>query len=174
MIAAVLTSTEPTPLLPAQVADKDSRAFTVRSLGPGDRAALDAFYLTFEPARAAQGLPPQGAQRIARWLDRILGSGLHLAVEEAGRLVGHAMLIPTDDERVREYAIFLHQHVRGHGLGTEINRLAIDLARAQGIIRLWLSVEPENRPAVRSYEKAGWKYIPASLYSPELEMELKL
>ena len=26
----------------------------------------------------------------------------------------------------------------------------------------------------RSYEKAGWRYLPATLYSPELEMELVL
>jgi RimJ/RimL family protein N-acetyltransferase len=173
MLAAVL-SPESASNLPARVADNEGRAFTVRALAPDDRARLDAFYESFEPARAAQGLPPQGEARIRRWLDRILGSGLHLMVERSEAVVGHAMLIATDDPRVSEYAIFLHQSVRGHGLGTEINRLAIALARMQGVGRLWLSVEPENRAAVRSYEKAGWRYAPASLYSPELEMELVL
>jgi RimJ/RimL family protein N-acetyltransferase len=173
MIAAVLAP-DPSQALPATVMDKEERAFTVRSVGPGDRAAMEAFYDTFEPSRAAQGLPPQGAVRVARWLDRILPAGLHLAVERDGVLVGHAMLIPTEDPRVREYAIFLHQEYRGQGLGTEINRLAVALGRTQGATRLWLSVEPDNRAAIRSYEKAGWRYVPATLYSPELEMELVL
>ena len=72
---------------------------------------------------------------------------------------------------MHEYAIFLHQDVRGLGLGTRLNRLAVDVARGLGARRLWLSAEPANRAAVRSYEKAGWRYIPASLYSTELEME---
>jgi RimJ/RimL family protein N-acetyltransferase len=173
MLAAVLTP-EPASVLRAQVADKEGRGFTVRLLLPDDRARLDAFYETFEPARAAQGLPPQGVPRIRRWLDRILGGGLHLLVERDGSLVGHAMLIPTENARVSEYAIFLHQDVRGQGLGTEINRLAVQLARHAGATRLWLSVEPDNRAAIRSYEKAGWRYVPATLYAPELEMELVL
>jgi RimJ/RimL family protein N-acetyltransferase len=173
MLAAVLPP-ESAPTLPALLADKEGRAFSVRALSAADRPLLDAFYESFEPARAAQGLPPQGEARIRRWLDRILANGLHLMVERQGSLVGHAMLIATEDPRVSEYAIFLHQSVRGNGLGTEINRLAITLGRVQGCTRLWLSVEPDNRAAVRSYEKAGWRYIPASLYSPELEMELVL
>jgi RimJ/RimL family protein N-acetyltransferase len=173
MLAPVL-SPESEPLLPAQVADNQGRAFSVHAMAPEDRPRLDGFYETFEPARAAQGLPPQGEPRIRRWLDRILPSGLHLLAERDGILVGHAMLIPTADVGVREYAIFLHQEVRGNGLGTAINRLAVSLARILGASRLWLSVEPDNRAAVRSYEKAGWRYVPASLYSPELEMEMVL
>lgn len=174
MISAVAAPLHPDPLLPAVLADQEGRAFTVRPLHAGDRGALAAFYATFEPTRAAQGLPPEGPVRVARWLDRILPTGLHLAVEQDGALVGHAMLIPTDGDHADEYAIFLHQEVRGRGLGTAINRLAVELARAAGIRRLWLSVEPDNRAAIRSYEKAGWRYIPASLYSSELEMELLL
>lgn len=174
MIVAVAPPTEPASLLPASLVDNQGRAFTARVVRPEDRPALEEFYATFEPVRAAQGLPPEGEARVARWLDRILPGGLHLAVEREGELVGHAMLISTDSERAVEYAIFLHQEVRGNGLGTEINRLAVDLARAQGTRRLWLSVEPDNRAAIRSYEKAGWRYIPATLYSSELEMELVL
>jgi RimJ/RimL family protein N-acetyltransferase len=173
MLAVVLPP-EAVPALPVQLTDKEGRAFTVRPLRPEDRAALEAFYAGFEPARAAQGLPPQGEARIRRWLDRILATGLHVGVEHGPLLLGHAMLIATDDPQVSEYAIFLHQSVRGHGLGTEINRLVVALARGLGVHRLWLSVEPENRAAVRSYEKAGWRYLPATLYSPELEMELVL
>jgi hypothetical protein len=35
-------------------------------------------------------------------------------------------------------------------------------------------VEPRNRPAVRSYEKAGFRFRPETVFTPELEMELVL
>ena len=40
--------------------------------------------------------------------------------------------------------------------------------------RLWLWVEPFIRAALRSYEKAGFRFVPATIYSPEVEMELVL
>jgi RimJ/RimL family protein N-acetyltransferase len=160
--------------LPVTLRDREGRVFTVRALRPEDRPLLDAFYEAFEPKRAAQGLPPEGAARIARWLDGVLAGGTHLIVEVEGALAGHAMLMPTGKEGVREYAIFLDQGVRGRGMGTQVNRVSAEVARTLDIDRLWLSVEPHNRPAVRSYQKAGYRFRPATLYSPELEMELDL
>jgi RimJ/RimL family protein N-acetyltransferase len=148
--------------------------FTVRSYRPEDRPRLERFYDAFEPKRAAQGLPPEGAHRVGRWLDAILDAGTHLIVEIGGELAGHAMLLPTGEEGVREYAIFLDREVRGRGVGTEVNRLTVQLARTLELRGLWLSVEPQNRPALRSYQKAGSRFRPATLYSAEIEMELDL
>lgn len=160
-------------LLPAHLHDKEGRPFVVRALVARDRLALEAFYDAFDPKRAAQGLPPAGQARVARWLDQILGKGTHLAVESGGRLVGHAMLLPMDGG-AQEYAIFLAREVRGQGVGTQVNRVAVEVARALGVARLWLSVEPSNRAALRSYEKAGFRFVAATVYSPEVEMELVL
>jgi RimJ/RimL family protein N-acetyltransferase len=162
-------------LLPALLHDKEGRPFTVRTLTSRDRWALEEFYDAFDPKRAAQGLPPAGQARVARWLDQVLAKGTHLAVERGGRLVGHAMLLPMDRDGVQEeYAIFLAREVRGQGVGTQVNRVAVEVARATGATRLWLSVEPSNRAALRSYEKAGFRFVPATIYSPEVEMELVL
>lgn len=161
-------------LLPARLRDKEGRAFTVRAFAPGDRAALDAFYDDFDPKRAAQGLPPSGPERVARWLNQILASGTHLVVERDGHLVGHSMLLPTERPGIREYAIFLAREVRGQGVGTQVGMTTVEVARSQGLKGIWLSVEPHNRAAVRSYEKAGFRFVPATIYSPEVEMELKL
>ncbi|WP_420130381.1 GNAT family N-acetyltransferase [Longimicrobium sp.] len=159
---------------PVTLRDREGGMFTVRKLRDGDRALLDAFYDAFEPKRAAQGLPPQGTARVQRWLGDVLSGGDHLIVEVDGRLVGHAMLMPTGKEGVREYAIFLDQSVRGRGMGTQVNRVSAELARTLDLQRLWLSVEPHNRAAVRSYQKAGYRFRPHTLYSPEFEMELDL
>lgn len=160
--------------LPATLRDREGQPFTVRAYRPGDRPLLDAFYDAFEPKRAAQGLPPSGTARVARWLNAVLGGGEHLVVEREGRLVGHAMLMPTAEPGVREYAIFLDQSVRGRGMGTQVNRLAAELARVLGLRRLWLSVEPQNRAALRSYLRAGFVFRSATVYTPEVEMDLHL
>jgi RimJ/RimL family protein N-acetyltransferase len=146
----------------------------VRRYRPEDRPLLDDFYDAFEPKRAAQGLPPEGPARVSRWLEGVLAGGDHLIVEVDGKLVGHAMLMPTGKPGVREYAIFLDRSVRGRGVGTQVNRLSVELARTLDLNGLWLSVEPHNRAAVRSYQKAGYRFKPSTLYSPEFEMELDL
>jgi len=149
------------------------RPFRIRGFEPADRAALERMYEDFEPKRGAQGLPPSGALALRRWLDRVLGEGEHLVLEAEGGLLGHAMLIPLGDG-VAELANFVHQSARNRGIGTALNRAVISLAAESGFRRVWLSVEPSNRAALRSYRKAGFRQRPGSHWAPEVEMELEL
>jgi RimJ/RimL family protein N-acetyltransferase len=159
--------------LPAALLDKEGRPFVVRRLRPDeDRVALEAMYRAFEPKRGAQGLPPV-EKGIARWLDSVLAGGEHFGVIVDGELLGHVMLLPIDETRV-ELANFLHQSIRNRGIGTWINRIALQAAQAAGRHRVWLCVEPFNRAAVRSYEKAGFRRLVGSLWAPEIEMEAEL
>jgi GNAT superfamily N-acetyltransferase len=170
-----MTSLEP-PHEPAprRWCDKHGRPFDERFLEDDDRAALLGFYEEFEPKRGAQGLPPRGTERLNRWLDTVLAHGIHLVALREGGLIGHALLIPTHADGVSEYAIFLREDERGQGVGTELTRASIEVAREAGVRRLCLSVELQNRAAVRSYEKAGFHFLPGTIYSPEAEMELIL
>jgi RimJ/RimL family protein N-acetyltransferase len=154
--------------------DRTGVPFLVCPYHPEAREALERFYLDFEPKRAAQGLPPASAERIARWLDSVLPRGIHLLACRDQQLIGHALLIPTEKEGGAEYAIFLHQDVRGRGLGTELNRIAIETARAAGLRRVWLCVAPHNRAAIKSYERVGFRFLPGTIYSPEAEMQIDL
>lgn len=155
--------------------DKLGQPFTVRALDlPMDRLALERMYAEFRPKRAAQGLPPESEYAIGRWLDRILPNGEHLIVEVNGRVCGHIMLMPMDRPTDTELANFLHQGIRGRGIGTALNRFAIGHAREKGYTRVWLSVEPSNIPAIRSYTKAGFKTLSHSLWAPEIEMDIRL
>jgi ribosomal protein S18 acetylase RimI-like enzyme len=151
--------------------DKNDTRFTVKPYDAAMRRALDAMYADFEPKRVAQGLPPE--QDIARraWLERVLATGNHLVVYVDGALVGHIMLMPMQDPDSVELANFLHQSVRNRGIGTALNRIALELARELGFKRVWLSVEPSNRAAVRSYQKAGFRMLQRSMYAQEMEME---
>jgi RimJ/RimL family protein N-acetyltransferase len=130
-------------------------------------------YDDFEPKRVAQGLPPMDGGPRTRWLDTILASGHHVMVEVDGRVAGHGMLLPFVTDGA-ELANFLHQSVRDRGIGTALNQALLDLAREHSIGRVWLSVEPSNRRAVRSYEKAGFRRRFTSGWAPELEMEVIL
>ena len=156
-----------------ELRDKEGVPFAVRPYEPADRAALEAMYLDFEPKRVAQGLPPASVAATKRWLDRTLANGRHWLVEQEGRVVGHLMLMPMSDDAT-ELANFLHQSVRNRGIGTALNAFAIERAREVGRKRVWLSVEPWNRAAIRSYEKVGFRRLPGSLWAPEIEMQAEL
>jgi ribosomal protein S18 acetylase RimI-like enzyme len=153
--------------------DREGHPFRVRHYEPADRAALESMYGDFEPKRGAQGLPPVEPAAINRWLGAVLGRGQHLVVEVDGALLGHLMLVPMDDGKL-ELANFLHQSIRNRGIGTELSRMALLLARDAGASSVWLSVEPSNRAAVRSYQKAGFQRRPGSLWGREIEMEAAL
>jgi len=154
--------------------DKQEVEFQVCAYHPDARESLQSFYEQFEPKRAAQGLPPNGADRIERWLDIVLGQGHHLLACRDGELIGHALLMPTKTAGAAEYAVFLRLDMRGRGVGTQLNRAALDAAREKGLNRIWLSVAPHNRAAIRSYEKVGFSFVPNTIYSPEAEMEIEL
>ena len=146
--------------------DRSHATFVARDYEPADRAQLLAMYGDFEPKRGAQGLPPNSELKIAAWLDRVLARGRHLVVEVKEQILGHVMLMPMEDQSV-ELANFLHQSIRGRGIGTSMNALAVRLAQELGYQRVWLSVEPGNRAAVRSYEKVGFQRLPGSYWAPE-------
>jgi ribosomal protein S18 acetylase RimI-like enzyme len=153
--------------------DKLGHTFRVRTLEPPDRPHLQAMYASFEPKRAAQGLPPPDPPLIERWLDGILRQGSHVVVEMDSAVVGHGMLLPFAPGEA-ELANFLHQSVRDRGIGTTLNQVLVDVGRRTGLRRIWLSVQPSNRRAIRSYEKVGFRHRPATLWAPEIEMELLL
>lgn len=156
--------------LPAAGTDKQGRPFLLRELGPGDRGRLERMYADFEPKRVAQGLPPADPVPQRRWLDSILAHGSHIVVVVDGRVLGHGMLLPFETDAA-ELANFLHQSIRDRGIGTALNRALLETGRERGFRRVWLSVEPSNRRAVRSYEKVGFRPRFTTGWAPELEME---
>lgn len=153
--------------------DNQGEAFSVRPYASRDFSTLVDFYAEFEPQRGAQGLPPTGRERIVRWLGAVLPRGIHLVAHRGDQLIGHSLVIPME-RGVAEYAVFVDQTERGRGVGTELNRFAVKRAREGGFRRLWLSVEPRNRAAIRSYEKVGFRFKPATIYSSETELVLDL
>jgi RimJ/RimL family protein N-acetyltransferase len=154
--------------------DKEGASFLVREFRSSDREALQFFYEAFQPKRAAQGLPPADPNRIRSWLESILSAGVHLLAFREDELIAHAFVVPTTRPGIGEYAVFLREDLRGRGVGTELNRSAVRAAREAGFTGLWLTVEPRNRAAIRSYEKVGLRFVPKTIFSTETEMEMDL
>lgn len=153
--------------------DKLGESFVLRPYRETDRPCLEAMYDAFEPKRVAQGLPPSDRHQRTRWLASVLSGGHHLIATIEDRIVGHGMLLPFGEGEA-ELANFLHQSARDRGIGTIMNGALLDLGRGLGMHRVWLSVEPFNRRAIRSYEKAGFRRRALSPWMPEIEMEVVL
>jgi RimJ/RimL family protein N-acetyltransferase len=132
---------------------------------------LVQMYEGFEPKRAAQGLPPVGRDRIIAWLRHLQKNGHNLLALWNRRVIGHSMLCPVDPQRA-EFAIFLHQGFRNQGIGTGLTDVTLKYARHKGFRHVWLSVEVNNRCAIRVYRKKGFRV--SALFGPEQEMVLDL
>ena len=132
---------------------------------------LVEMYDEFEPKRAAQGLPPVGRERIVGWLRHLQKSAYNLLALWDDRVIGHAMLCPMERQRA-EFAIFLHQDFRNQGIGTRLTEVTLEYARLKGLRNVWLSVEVNNRCAIRVYRKHGFQV--SGMFGPEQEMSLNL
>jgi len=62
------------------------------------------------------------------------------------------------DDETPELGIAVREDSRGEGIGTLLLAELAEQARSRGIIRLSLSVEPEN-PALRLYQRVGYVEI---------------
>jgi RimJ/RimL family protein N-acetyltransferase len=132
---------------------------------------LVEMYNDFEPKRAAQGLPPVGRDRIVAWLQHLQKSGHNLLALWNGEVIGHSMLCPMERQRA-EFAIFLHQDFRNQEIGTGLTKVTLRYARLKGLRSVWLSVEVNNRCAIRVYKKHGFHV--SAMFGPEQEMTLDL
>jgi ribosomal protein S18 acetylase RimI-like enzyme len=63
------------------------------------------------------------------------------------------------DEQTPELAIAVVSGCRGQGIGSQLLRSLIELAREQGHCRLSLSVDPNNHRAMRLYHRLGFREV---------------
>ena len=162
------------PEPPTTFVDRSDRSVEIRPYDGSEEAyeALVAMYDAFDPADRAQGIPPGGEQRIRGWLETILGEDcLNVLAWCDGEVAGHATLVPDEDD-VYELAIFVHQEYQEAGIGTRLIRGLLGYGQAEGIGKVWLTVERWNRAAVALYKKIGFETTGAESF--EMEMALRL
>ena len=161
------------PPPPTAFTDREDRRIEIRPYEGDDEAreALVEMYDAFDPADRAQGIPPGGEKRIREWLDAIIGDDCYNVIAWCGDdAAGHATLVPDGD--AYELAIFVHQEYQRAGIGTHLIRGLLGHGQANGVEKVWLTVERWNRAAVSLYKKIGFETSDAESF--ELEMGLRL
>ncbi|MFB6360483.1 MAG: GNAT family N-acetyltransferase [Halobacteriales archaeon] len=162
---------------PRAITDGEGRRIDLRRFGAGpvedsDRAALARMYDRFDPADRAQGIPPSNAPAVRDWLDTLLDDdGVNVLAWDGETVAGHAVLVPDRDEGY-ELAIFVHQDYQGAGIGTALVEALLGVGAADGVDRVWLTVERWNRAAVSLYKGVGFETTNAGSF--ELEMAARL
>ena len=160
------------PRPPTTFDDGAGREIRLHVAESGDADALVGMYDEFDPEDRAQGIPPVTPDAIREWLGALFEADCHNVVAHHDETpVGHATLVP-DRGDTYELAIFvIHTH-QGAGIGTALLEHLLGHAQAEGIEKVWLTVERWNEPAIALYEKVGFDL--SSSESFELEMAIRL
>ncbi|EMA48342.1 N-acetyltransferase GCN5 [Halococcus morrhuae DSM 1307] len=156
---------------PIEFTDAHDRDIEITVYADDDRAALTEMYVSFDPADRAQGIPPTERGAIEGWLDTILDGSYNVVASHGEECVGHATLVP-DDEDAHELAIFVLDTHQQAGIGSRLLTGLLGHARAEGAEHVWLTVERWNTPAVALYRKVGFETCNTESF--EMEMSLRL
>ncbi|WP_277554643.1 GNAT family N-acetyltransferase [Halobaculum limi] len=164
---------------PLTFEDREGRDIEIRpypsdaegEAGEDEFESLVEMYTAFDPADRAQGIPPSRESDVRSWLETILGDdGYNVIAWDGDQVAGHATLVPDGD--ACELAIFVLQAYQGAGIGTHLMKALLGHGAANGVERVWLTVERWNRAAVGLYKKVGFETSDAESF--ELEMTAQL
>jgi RimJ/RimL family protein N-acetyltransferase len=101
-----------------------------------------------------------GMEEERKWFQRSTKAGmLYLVGRVDGKIVGGASIHPFTDKRshVAELGIFIRDGYRNVGLGTELTRAFVEIAKNHRFEILQLSVYATNKRALHVYKKCGYK-----------------
>jgi ribosomal protein S18 acetylase RimI-like enzyme len=140
--------------------DRGGDSYEIRTYDDSkDREKLIEMYESFSPAQRCLGLPPTTRKGIENWVKYLAENGISFVAERDGRIVGHVVLVPTEDGREVDVTIFIHQDFQNRGLGQELMRIAIDFAKKRRYKGMMLVTERANRRAIHVYEKLGFRVV---------------
>lgn len=159
---------------PVSFVDQTGRDIDLRVYGDGpvetELDALVGMYLDFDPAHRTLGIPPAEEGRIRAWLEG-LPDGYCVVAWEGNRAAGQAILL-EDGSGGYELAIFLHQDYHRAWIGTYMMWSLFSYGKRQGVERVWLLVERENRVAVNLYHDVG--FVITDTRGSDIEMSIDL
>ncbi len=138
--------------------DKAGKPFEIGTGCAEDFLALLEMYRIFYPKPASQGLPPEDPEICYRWVKNLFEIGKNFLAWAGGAVIGHAVLVPDIKGKSGEFVIFIHQHHRNVGIGTELTRFTLEKSRESGFDSVWLAVNLTNFIAIKLYRKFGFEY----------------
>jgi len=134
----------------ADACDESGAALRVRPYARGDRDAVIALWRAAFPSEAARNEPSGILERaLARDRDALL------VAERAGAVAG-VVIAGWDGHRGWIYHLAVDETLRRRGIGRALLAEAERRLRALGCPKANLQVMPENRAAVRFYERVGY------------------
>ncbi|AAB89993.1 GNAT family N-acetyltransferase [Archaeoglobus fulgidus] len=156
---------------PVVVKDRKGEEILIRQyIHEQDREKLIEMYETYDPDYRCLGLPPISRKAIENWIDYLAENGFAIVAEKDGRIVGHLVIVPTEDMKV-DLTIFIHQDYQNRGLGQEMMKLIIDYCKKAGFKGIMLVTERSNARAIHVYKKMGFKIV-APYYECDMYLDL--
>jgi putative acetyltransferase len=138
---------------------KDDREVVVRFLNIDDKNGLLDMFASLSPKALQYSGAPYTMEIIERWINN-LENMIAFVAEYAGKIVGYAIVYRSPHRSrkgIGDLAIYLHQDFHRVGLGTAMTERLLEQARKDGMHKIQLSVVADNLPAIRLYEKFGFK-----------------
>lgn len=154
------------------VKDKKGEKILIRQyIHEKDREKLIEMYETYDPDYRCLGLPLISRKAIENWIDYFAEYGFAIVAEKDGRIVGHLVIVPTEDGKV-DLTIFIHQDYQNRGLGQEMMKLIIEYCKNAGFEGIMLVTERTNARAIHVYKKLGFRIV-APYYECDMYLPLK-
>jgi putative acetyltransferase len=139
---------------------KDGRIVKIRKFRISDKEKLIEMYESLSDDAVRWGLPPYNRERLEKgWLSN-LQNLIAIVAFYKDKIVGHAQIFKFPNPRRKgtgDLIIYLHQDFHNVGLGTAMLTKLIELAKEEGLHRVGLDVIADNKPAIRLYQKFGFK-----------------
>jgi ribosomal-protein-alanine N-acetyltransferase len=81
-----------------------------------------------------------------------------LVANHPSGLLGYALpaVSPMRNDEGWLLALAVHDDARGHGVGRRLVQASLDILRSLGVTATWLTVEPDNIPAIALYRSMGF------------------
>jgi ribosomal protein S18 acetylase RimI-like enzyme len=153
--------------------DNKGDAILIKTLDESLHQGLIEMYLAYQPKDSFDGLPPIKDAACVEWVQGMIRTGINLvAVSSAGSIVGHAAIFPINRQRC-EMLMAVSPQFQNVGIGTELTRSSVHLAREVGFEQVWLALESRNARARHVFKKCGFGCLSAE--NPgDVEMALDL
>jgi RimJ/RimL family protein N-acetyltransferase len=138
---------------------KDNREITLRSLKAEDKNALFQMFSSMSDKALEWSGAPYTMDIIQRWIDNIPNL-IPLIAEYDKKIAGYAGIYRSPAPRkkgIGDFAIYLHQDFHNVGLGKAMTEKVLQLARAENMHKIELTVVANNKAAIHLYENMGFQ-----------------
>ncbi len=154
-------------------AARDGRDITIRPILPEDEALMIKFHETLSDRSVSQRyLQPMllsqrvAHERLARICHCDYDREITLVAEQKGKdgeasILAASRMSKLHGTDAARFTILVSDQAQGQGLGNELVRRIVEVARAEGLRQLTALITPDNQPMQRIAKKLGFSTSPA-------------